>query len=175
MTIEKLCVTGLQHNIPPLWGDSGLPSALPIRGMFNSLWVIENDPSATLASPMYARILTSTIARWLVLLVSCVVSLFFLNDAFFSGWVAGGPPGPHKLGWERRAFNSLLLAGASLVGGIGAFRALGRFPQIGIASWLMIALAGSLALTPFVTREFLVDTCLDKGGSWSASFLECAL
>ena len=38
------------------------------------------------------------IARWIVLAILVVTMLFFLNDAFFSGWVAGGPPGPHKLG-----------------------------------------------------------------------------
>lgn len=143
---------------------SGLLSGSPKLGMFNSLRAIENDPSVKSASRMYTRILTSTIARWFVLLVLCVVSLFFLNNAFFSGWVAGGPPGPHKLGWERRALASLLLSGASLFGAIGAFRALGRLPKIGILSWLLLALAGSLALAPFVTREFLVDTCLDNGG-----------
>ena len=113
------------------------------------------------------------VARWIVLASLVVAMLFFLNDAFFSGWVAGGPPGPHKLGWERRALSSLLLSGAALFGAIGTFRALGRLPRIGVVSWVLLTLAAGLTLTPFMIREVLVDSCLDSGGRWSHAFLEC--
>lgn len=113
------------------------------------------------------------IARWIVLAALVVAMLFFLNDAFFSGWVAGGQPGPHKLGWERRALSSLLLSGAALFGAIGTFIALGRLPRIGVVSWVLLALAASLTLTPFIIREVLMDSCLDSGGSWSHALLAC--
>lgn len=113
------------------------------------------------------------IARWFALIVLGAATLFFLNDAVFSGWVAGGPPGPHKLGWERRAMSSLLLSGAALFGAIGTFRALGSLPRVGVVSWVLLAIAASLALLPLIVREFLVDSCLDAGGSWNYAFLEC--
>jgi hypothetical protein len=98
-----------------------------------------------------------------------VVGLFFLGDAFFSGWVAGGPPTEYKLGWERRALASLFLAGASFFAAGAAF----RLPRIGKASWFLLLLAMGLALFPLLAREILIDSCLDSGGSWSYEFLEC--
>jgi hypothetical protein len=113
-----------------------------------------------------------TAIRWLLLIGLSLSGLYFLNDAFFSGWVAGGPPGPHKLGWERRSLASLLLSIASFLAATGTFRALGRVPHIGKVSWALI-LAAALALTPFAAREVLIDSCLDSGGRWSSAFLEC--
>lgn len=114
-----------------------------------------------------------TIMRWVALVGLCLVGLFFLNDAFFSGWVAGGPPGPHKLGWERRSLASLVLSLASLVAAAGAFRSLGSFPRGGKLGWCLIVVAAGMALAPFVAREILVDSCLDGGGRWSHAALEC--
>ena len=111
--------------------------------------------------------------RWAALVGLCLVGLFFLNDAFFSGWVAGGPPGPHKLGWERRSLASLFLSLASFVAATGAFRALGRLPRVGMLSWFLLVVAAGMALTPIVAREILVDSCLDNGGRWNHATLEC--
>ena len=119
----------------------------------------------------HSEILSTT--RWVVLVGLCLTGLFFLNDAFFSGWVAGGPPGPHKLGWERRSLASLFLSLASFVAAVGAFRALERLPRIGKLCWFLFVVAGGMALTPFVAREILVDSCLDSGGRWSHSTFEC--
>ena len=144
---------------------------------FNAECAVAAHSRPTLTGSTYMPYILAIpkIARWIVLAILVVTMLFFLNDAFFSGWVAGGPPGPHKLGWERRALSSLLLSGAALFGAIGTFRALGRLPRIGVVSWVLLALAASLTLTPFIIREVLVDQCLDSGGSWSHTFLECEL
>lgn len=113
------------------------------------------------------------LVRWATLVGLCLAGLFFLNDAFFSGWVAGGTPGPHKRGWERRSLASLFRSLASFVAAAGAFRALGRLPRVGKLAWLCLVVAAGMALTPFVAREVLVDSCLDGGGRWSHAALAC--
>lgn len=114
-----------------------------------------------------------TAIRWLLLIGLSLSGLYFLTDALFSGWVAGGPPEPHKLGWERRSLASLLLSIASFLAATGTFRALSRVPHIGTVSWALLILAAALSLTPFAAREVLIDSCLDSGGRWSSAFLEC--
>lgn len=113
------------------------------------------------------------IARWMVLLGLGLIGLRYLNDALFSAWGAGGPPGPHKLGWERRALACFLWSLAAFVAAVGTFRALGRLPRIGALAWLLLAVAAGLACFPFVAREVLVDACIDSGGRWVPLALEC--
>ncbi|ABM93345.1 hypothetical protein Mpe_A0383 [Methylibium petroleiphilum PM1] len=113
------------------------------------------------------------VLRWTSLLVALAVGLFFLNDAFFSAWVAGGPPSEHKLGWERRSQGSLAFALASLFAGAFLFRALVRLPKPGRLSWFLAAVAILLAAAPLVAREVLIDKCLDSGGRWNNMFIEC--
>lgn len=111
--------------------------------------------------------------RWLLLLLFLAAALFFLTDAFFSAWVAGGPTAEHKIGWERRSLGSLALTAACLFGGIAVFRAIPRLPHPGAMAWLMAALAVALALAPWVGRQVLIDRCLDSGGRWNSATLEC--
>jgi hypothetical protein len=113
------------------------------------------------------------IARWSALLLLAVVGLLLLNDALFSGWMAGGLPNEHKLGWERRSLASLLMAAASFLAAGAAFRVIPRIPRIGKLSWALVLAAVALAGSPFVAREVLIDSCRDSGGSWSRDFLEC--
>ena len=113
------------------------------------------------------------ILRWASLLLAIVAGLFFLNDAFFSAWVAGGPPSEHKLGWERRSQGSLALSLACFFTGAFLFRALIRLPKPGRLAWLFAVIAAFLALAPFVAREVLIDNCLDSGGRWNRMSFEC--
>ena len=113
------------------------------------------------------------ILRWAWLLLAVVAGLFFLNDAFFSAWVAGGPPSEHKLGWERRSQASLALSLACFFAGAFLFRALIRLPRPGRLVWLYAVVAGLLALAPFAAREVLIDKCLDSGGRWNRMSIEC--
>ena len=113
------------------------------------------------------------VLRWVLLLLAFAVGAFFLNDALFSAWLAGGPPGEHKLGWERRSQGSLSLSLASLFAGAFVFRALVRLPKPGRLAWGFAALAVILAMAPFVAREVLIDKCLDGGGRWNRMFIEC--
>ena len=111
--------------------------------------------------------------RWVSLLLAIAIGVFFLNDAFFSAWVAGGPTAEHKLGWDRRSQGSLVLALACFFAGAFLFRALGRLPKPGRLAWLLAFVALLLALAPFMAREVLIDKCLDSGGRWNRMFIDC--
>jgi hypothetical protein len=43
------------------------------------------------------------------------VGLVYLNGAFFSAWMSGGPPNPYRLAWERRAIGQLVFSVAAFV------------------------------------------------------------
>jgi hypothetical protein len=113
------------------------------------------------------------VTRWPMLLLCVAAGLYFLNDAFFSAWIAGGPPGEHKLGWERRSQASLALSASCFLAGIGVFRIAGKYPDISRKVWLLLSLAACLALAPILVREVLVDKCLDGGGRWNSGAIEC--
>ena len=112
--------------------------------------------------------------RWALLAIGLVACLYFLNDAAFSGWMAGGPPGPHKGGWEFRAQSSLLRAVGALLLGIAAFRAVKQVPNVSRTTWAVGALALFTLLAPLAQRALAIDKCLDSGGKWSPQALECA-
>lgn len=128
----------------------------------------EHEYEIQLPKPGWLRIL-----RRLLLLLSVGLGLVFLNDAVFSGWVAGGPPGDHELGWGRRSLGSLCFALASLLAGAFLIRALSGRPRPGLGTWSLAVAAILLGLAPFVAREILIDSCLDRGGRWNASLIEC--
>jgi hypothetical protein len=113
------------------------------------------------------------ISRWLLLLAFVAAGLYFLNDAFFSAWVAGGPPGEHKLGWERRSQASLALCIACLLAGVTTFWGARRFPVVGRLTWLLLGIAAVIAVSPFLAQQVLIDKCLDSGGRWSKATIEC--
>lgn len=122
---------------------------------------------------MYPTATALRILRWTILAGFVLLGLYFLNDAFFSAWIAGGPPSDHQLGWKRRSYASLAFSFASLLAGVTASRVLARYPRVGRASWVLGALAVVTALTPAAVREVLIDKCLDSGGRWSHTFIEC--
>ena len=102
-----------------------------------------------------------------------VAGLYFLNDAFFSGWVAGGPPGEHKLGWERRSLASLLYLLACFIGAFAAFKVV-KYGAHTSRVWLLVALlACLLGAAPFAVRTNHIAQCSATGGTWSSDFLEC--
>ena len=100
-------------------------------------------------------------------------ALFMLNDALFSSWMAGGPPNPYPEGWALRAKAQYLWAAASTLGAVGFFILVRRYPAIGPRTWLVLATAVVLAVTPLIAREMLIDQCMDSGGQWNARGLQC--
>jgi uncharacterized BrkB/YihY/UPF0761 family membrane protein len=111
--------------------------------------------------------------RWGLSAIFVTCGLLFLNDAVFSLWAAGGPPTEHKSGWERRAVGSFLLFFACILGGIAVFRAVPRLPTPGRVAWLAAGAAVAFAVAPWVVRQAQIDNCLDSGGRWGYSTLEC--
>lgn len=119
------------------------------------------------------RFVVLGVLGWTLLAAASLMGMYLLNDAAFSAWMAGGPPGEHKLGWERRSQGSLALSLACFFAGAFLFRSVGRMPRPGRLAWLLGALAVLLASAPFIAREVLIDQCLDKGGRWHHEFIEC--
>jgi hypothetical protein len=130
--------------------------------------VSDQPPRRFKASASWPRIF-----GWLLALLVGVAGLFFLKDAAFSAWAAGGPPGDYKLGWERRSLASLSWALACFLAGALLLRAPARLSRPGLVAGILAVTAISLAAAPFVAREMLIDSCLDSGGRWSAALIEC--
>ena len=112
--------------------------------------------------------------KWLVLIAFIIVALLYLNSFIYSAWVSGGPPNPYTLGWSRRATGHLCFALASLSFGLGLFKGVQTFPRATAGTAAFIVLAALLALSPYIGRFVLIDTCLDRGGSWSRGSLQCS-
>lgn len=111
--------------------------------------------------------------RWILLASGIAACLYFLNDAAFSAWMAGGPPSSHKLGWELRSQANLFQSVGALLLGITTFKVVGDAPRIARISYVIGALAILALLVPHAQKALHVDKCLDSGGKWSDQTLEC--
>ena len=111
--------------------------------------------------------------RWALLAIGVVACLYYLNDAAYSAWIAGGPPSAHKLGWELRSQASLFRAIGALLLGVAVFRAIKQVPSIARSTWAIALLAISMLLVPPAQRALAIDKCLDRGGKWNPQALEC--
>jgi hypothetical protein len=117
---------------------------------------------------------TRNVVAWLVLGVGIVVAALYLNSAAYSAWVAGGPPNAYPESWAQRALVHLCAAGAFVCGAVAVFRGVRSFPRIG-ALTISLGLVALLLLGVGEVREFfLVDSCLDRGGSWNHEEFKCA-
>ena len=114
------------------------------------------------------------LAKWLALIAFIIVALLYLNSAIYSAWVSGGPPNPYPLGWSRRAAGQLCFALAALSFGVGLFNGIQTFPRATKGSAAFIVLGALLALGPYIGRFVLIDSCLDRGGSWNRETLQCS-
>jgi hypothetical protein len=112
-------------------------------------------------------------ASWVLMLGFMVLGLMYLNGAFFSAWVAGGPPNSHPLGWERRALGQLAFSLASFTLAVGSFKLVRELPVRKRSSFALVLAGIVLAVSPYVDRLVLQDKCLDQGGQWSNLTLEC--
>jgi hypothetical protein len=110
---------------------------------------------------------------WFALCGLGLYALVLLNSAMFSAWMSGGPPNPYPEGWALRAKAQYIWAAASALAAVGVFIVVRRYPAVGAPTWLVLVAAGVLAATPLVTREVLIDQCLDHGGRWNYGRLQC--
>ena len=114
------------------------------------------------------------ITAWVVSLGFVLLGLMYLNGAFFSAWVSGGPPNPYPLGWERRAIGQLGLSLASFILSLGSYKLILSLPSWRRVPVALIFSGLLMALTPFIGRFVLQDQCRGHGGQWSNLTLECA-
>ena len=112
-------------------------------------------------------------ARWTLLLLSLVIAAIYLNSAFFSARVSGGPPNPYPHAWSQRGVTHLCLAGAFLFGGIAIYRLIGSFPKIGVLTIIFAVVAVLFPAVPYVREFWYVDACLDRGGRWNSLAFQC--
>lgn len=114
-----------------------------------------------------------TVLRWAVLVTALVLAAFFLNSAFFSAWNAGGPPNEYREAWAHHSLVCLAYSGAFLLGGLGLFGIIKRFPRPRFVPVALVVLAGGLALVPHGRALLAQDACLDAGGRWLQSDYRC--
>jgi len=118
--------------------------------------------------------LMKQIIRWSVLLMFIVVALLYLNSAFYSAWVSGGPPNPYPIGWSRRALGHLCFALGALFVGVGLFIGLRTFPKLGKGSIAITIIGILLVASPYIGRFILIDSCLDRGEKWNHEAIQCS-
>jgi hypothetical protein len=109
-----------------------------------------------------------------ILVVFVCVFLMYLNSMFYSFWVAGGPPNPHPLGWERRGLTHLFYAIASLLFGLGLSKAINSYPLIRRSAYILAILSAILLALPHVARSYLVYKCQNQGSTWSNEAIQCS-
>ena len=114
------------------------------------------------------------VTRWLILVAFVILSLLYLNSAFYSAWVSGGPPNPYPIGWSRRALGHLCFALAALIIGIGLFKGIKTLPKFGKGAIVFVVIGALLALTPYLGRYLLIDACLDRGEKWNHEAIQCS-
>lgn len=113
-------------------------------------------------------------ASWVLCLGFVGFGLLYLNGALFSAWVAGGPPNPNPLGWERRALGQLSFSLASFILAIGSFKLVTALPAWHRIPVALVLIGIGFAFAPYVGRLVLQDQCLDNGGKWSNLELVCS-
>jgi hypothetical protein len=113
------------------------------------------------------------VASWVVSLGLIALGLLYLNGAFFSAWMSGGPPSPYPIGWERRALGQLSFSLASFILAVGSYKLVVSLPAWRRLPIALIFAGLAMLLAPYVGRFVLQDQCLDRGGQWSNLTLEC--
>lgn len=119
------------------------------------------------------RVGRQRLAAWMLCLVLLCVGALFLNGAFFSAWMANGPPNEHPLGWERRALAPLCFAAVGFVLSAGIFKVVSVFPTLTRSTLVVVLVGLALAAAPYIGFFILQDRCQDDGGAWSRDHLEC--
>jgi hypothetical protein len=120
-----------------------------------------------------SRVAPQKIAAWVVCLGFAFLCLAYLNGAFFSAWVASGPPNDNPLGWQRRSLGQLAFSLAALLLSVGSYKLASRLPKWSYSALVTLLLGICVALSPYIGRFILQDSCLDQGGKWSSDQLIC--
>lgn len=114
------------------------------------------------------------VTSWGALAIFVFLFFAYLNSAVYSAWVSGGPPTPYPLGWLRRALGHLSFSAAALSVGFALFIGIRQMPKLKKTPLVLLAVGLCLIAAPYVGRAILEDKCVDNGGSWSKSTLQCS-
>jgi len=114
------------------------------------------------------------LARWLVLGVFIMLSLFCLKSSIYTAWISGGPPNLYPLGLSRQALGQFGFALAALCFGVGLFKGIRTFPRSTNGSAAFIVLGAIFAMSPYIGHFVLMDKCLDRGESWNRKIVQCS-
>jgi|EndMetStandDraft_4_1072995.scaffolds.fasta_scaffold571340_1 hypothetical protein len=120
---------------------------------------------------LYSRL--QRLAGWLVSLGFVALGLLYLNAAFFSAWMSGGPPSPYPTGWGRLALGQFTFSVAAFILAAGSYKLVVSLPAWRRAPAVAVLAGLALLVAPYIGRFVLQDQCLDQGGRWSNLTLEC--
>jgi hypothetical protein len=103
-----------------------------------------------------------------------IVSLIYINSAFYSSWVSGGPPNNYPEAWAYRSFRHFFYGIGFVVFAITFFLATKPIAKNIVAKCIIgSAVALSLFATPHIDKFIDIDSCLDRGGRWSEVYHKC--
>ena len=98
--------------------------------------------------------------------------LLVLNHCIYSFWLASGPPNDYPNVWYQRGIKDGWLALTFIAAGVFV-----QFKWVTVKNnWLVRVCSLSLVIGmvyPQAREFFLIDHCLDSGGSWSVEYFEC--
>ncbi|MBV8033550.1 hypothetical protein [Roseateles sp.] len=113
------------------------------------------------------------VLAWLVLGTAIAAALLLVNGAAFSAWMSAGPPDPYPQGWALRSLKQLAWAASTALGGYAAFRAIREIPALRRTTLALAVAAVALTIPPCAYEYLQVDRCLDTGGRWNTSGMQC--
>ena len=115
------------------------------------------------------------IIRWILLIVCVALGLLYLNSAAFSTWAAGGPPTEVPGAWINRAHIHLSFSISIIMTGILLFLSIKEDFKYKKSKYLKVWLiiVPIVLSYPKLIEFYLVDSCLDSGGSWSKKEFKC--
>ena len=116
------------------------------------------------------------IIRWALLVFFVALGLLYLNGAASAWWASWGPPTKYPESWQQAAFVRLGFAISAFCIGVIIFMALKKGFSFKSSQYKFYSLIAAviLSLSYPQTREwFLIDTCLDSGGTWQNNEFRC--
>ena len=114
------------------------------------------------------------IIRIIIPLILLVVAVLYINSAFFSAWVSGGPPNDYPEAWAYRSLRHLFYSVGFIILAITTFLTLKpKAKKTKIKCIIGVLVALCLFTTPHIKKFLEIDDCLDQGGRWNEEFHRC--
>ena len=115
------------------------------------------------------------IARWFLTIGLTVLGLLYLNSFIFYRWAASGPPTEIPIFLNHSALIQFGYSIALFLAAAVVFNTLK--PGFSIRGtriiYIFLMIIVFAIAYPLSKKFFLIDACLDSGGSWSEYYFEC--